>query len=289
MIKPSFWITCLTLICLGLYLFATAPPPLEDKKTEDATIPVERMFEILKTENEVVRAMWTKEVVGAGKQAGLKFDEHWREADVEAGPLPALFLRETAKSLEKNPTPLSLFLGSDYPINDANRFEGLQLEKFQVLKQTQQPQFFYMADTQMQVAMFSDLAVSEGCVQCHNKHEQSPKSDWKLNDVMGATTWMYPSSTVSMEELVRNIAALHQGFQEAYGAYIAKVKKFANPPQIGERWPGEGYYLPMPDVFMQEIIKRTAPHTLEALAHLTGPRQRGEAANSTEASHVDLD
>ena len=289
MAKPSFWITCLALICLGAYLFATAPPPLEEKNNQAATIPVERMFEILKTENEVVRTMWTKEVVGAGKPVGLKFDEHWREADVEAGPLPALFLRETAKSLEKNPTPLSLFLGSDYPINDANRFEGLQLEKFQALKQTQQPQFFYMADTQMQVAMFSDLAVSEACVQCHNKHEQSSRHDWKLNEVMGATTWMYPASSVSLEELLRNIAALHQGFQDAYEAYIEKARKFANPPVIGDRWPGEGYCLPTPDVFMQEIIKRTAPHTLAVLASLVGKPQQGETASSTEASHGNAD
>lgn len=286
MARPSFWITCLALVALSVYLFAAAPPPLEEEKAAEAEIPVERMFEILKAENDAVRAMWTKEVVGAGKPAGLKFDEHWREADVEAGPLPALFLRETAKSLEKNPTPLSLFLGSDYPINDANRFEGLQLEKFQAVKQTLQPQFFYLPDIKMQVAMFSDLAVSEGCVQCHNKHEQSPKRDWRLNDVMGATTWMYPAARVSMAELVRNIAALHQGFQEAYGAYVDKARKFANPPAIGERWPAEGYCLPDPDVFMREIIKRTAPHTLAVLASLAEQPRKDAAPRRKEASHA---
>lgn len=283
MARQNFWITCLALTALSVYLFATAPPPLEDGKPAGAAIPVERMFEILKAENDVVRALWTKEVVGAGKQAGLKFDERWREAEVEAGPLPALFLRETAKSLEKNPTPLSLFLGSDYPINDANRFEGLQLEKFQTLKQTLKPQFFYLADIQMQVAMFSDVAVSEGCIQCHNEHGQSPKHDWKLNDVMGATTWMYPAASVSMEELVKTLAALHQGFQEAYGAYVEKARKFANPPAIGERWPAEGYCLPSPEVFMREIIQRTAPHTLAMLAALAGQPQE----NPTEVSHAD--
>jgi len=286
MARQHFWIACLALAALSVYLFATAPPPLEDKKAAGATLPVARMFEILKAENDAVRAMWTKEVVGMGKQAGLKFDERWREADVEAGPLPALFLRETAKSLERNPTPLSLFLGSDYPVNAANRFEGAQLEKFQTVRQTRQPQFFRMADIQMQVAMFADLAVSEGCVQCHNKHEQSPKHDWKLNDVMGATTWMYPSPTVSMDELIRTVAALHQGFRDAYEAYIDKARKFANPPEIGERWPGEGYYLPTPDVFMQEILKRTAPHTLAILASLADKPPKA-AANPTEAPHVD--
>lgn len=276
-------ITVLVLVCLGIYLFAAAPPPLPEGKEAGAAIPVERMFAILKAENDVVRALWTKEIVGMGKVSGLKYDEHWRDADIEAGPLPALFLRETAKSLEKNPSPLSLFLGSDYPINAANRFEGMQLERFQALKQTGQAQFFRMADTGMQVALFADLAVSEGCIQCHNKHEQSPKHDWKLNEMMGATTWMYPQAAVSLEDVVKNIAALHQGFQDAYTAYVEKAKGFANPPEIGEHWPAEGHYLPAPDVFLREILARTAPKTLVALAALTDQPQ---ATNTQEAPHV---
>jgi len=278
MAKQPFWIACLALGALSVYLFVSAPPPLEEKAT-DAPIQVERMFEILKAENDVVRTMWTKEVVGAGKQNGLKFDERWRDPDVEAGPLPALFLRETAKSLEKNPTPLSLYLGSDYPINSANRFEGLQMEKFQVVKQTLKPQFFFLPDIQMRVGMFVDVAVVEGCIQCHNKHEKSPKHDWKLNDVMGAVTWMYPSDRVSMDELLRTLAALRQGFKEAYESYLEKVRKFANPPAIGEHWPAEGYFLPSSEVFMGEIAKRTAPQTLAALSSLASKPQSGSATN----------
>lgn len=287
MIKQRFWITCLSLSCLAIYLFVSAPPPLQDKQAAGSDIPVARMFEILAAENNAVRAMWTKDVVGMGKQSGLKFDEHWRDADIEAGPLPALFLRETAKSLEKQPTPLSLFLGSDYPINAANRFVGLQLEKFQVLKQTRQPQFFTMADIQAQVAMFADLAVSEGCVQCHNRHEQSPKHDWKLNDMMGAITWMYPEALVSLDTLLKTIDALHQGYREAYEAYLAKARTFANPPVIGEHWPSDGNYLPSVDVFMREIVRRTAPHTLEALVSLTDKLGGGTKTDLLEASHVD--
>jgi hypothetical protein len=286
MTKQKFWIACLALGVLGIYLFVSAPPPLAEKTGADAVIPVERMFEILKAENDAVRAMWTKEVVGAGKQAGLKFDERWREVDVEAGPLPALFLRETAKSLEKNPTPLSLFLGSDFPVNSANRFEGMQLEKFQMVKQTLKPQFFFMPDIQMQVAMFSDVAVVEGCIQCHNEHEQSPKHDWKLNDVMGATTWMYPSGSVSMDELLRTLAALRQSFKDAYESYLEKTRKFANPPAIGERWPAEGYFLPNSEVFMGEIAKRTAPQTMAALSSLVSKPQPRSTASQEGGPHA---
>lgn len=277
MTDKSFWISLFAFVCLGIYLFVSAPPPLNDDQTQAATIPVQQMFTLLQAENAAVRKMWTQDIVGAGQKVGLKFDEHWRDKDLEAGPLPALFLRETAKSMEKSPTRISLFLGSDYPISPDNRFEGLQQEKFQILRQFQQPQFFYMSDTRLYTGMFADLAVAEPCIDCHNKHEQSPKHDWHLHDVMGGTTWMYPAQAVSLEELVTTIMVLHQGFFDAYGAYLEKAKTFANPPVIGEHWPSEGYFLPSAEVFMQEMLIRTAPHTLPILGALA------HSANDSEA------
>jgi len=273
MTSNSFWITLFSLVCLGIYLFVSAPPPLDDQKTWQATIHVEQMFTLLQAENAAARLIWTKEIVGEGKKVGLKFDEHWRDADLEAGPLPALFLRETAKSMEKSPVRLSLFLGSDYPISPDNRFEGLQQEKFQALRQSHQPQFFYVPDTRLHTAMFADLAVAPPCIECHNKHEQSPKHDWHLNDIMGAATWMYPASEVSLEDMLKAIMVLHQGIQDAYATYLEKVKTFAHPPVISEHWPRDGYYLPSQEVFMQAFLQRTAQHTLPALAALSNSRQ----------------
>ena len=280
MTSKSFWITLFSLSCLGIYLFVSAPPPLDDQKTQQATIPVEQMFTLLQAENAAARMIWTKEIVGEGKKAGLKFDEHWRDADLEAGPLPALFLRETAKSMEKSPVRLSLFLGSDYPISPDNRFEGLQQEKFQALRQSQQAQFFYVPDTALHTGMFADIAIAAPCVECHNKHEQSPKQDWQLNDVMGAVTWMYPASVVTLEDMLKAITVLHQGIQDAYAAYLKKVKTFAQPPIIGERWPRDGYYLPSLEIFMQAFLQRTAPQTLPVLGVLSNSRQKNKAKES---------
>lgn len=251
--------------CLGIYLFVTAPPPLREERAANANIPVADMLAALQGANQAVRALWATAIVADGTRAGLKFDEHWRDADLDAGPLPALFLRETARSLERNPVQLSLFLGSDYPINKSNVFEGMQLERFRTLRQTGEPQFFFMADIGLHTGMFADIAVAEPCVQCHNKHEESPKRDWHLNDVMGAVTWAYPAEAVTLEEFLRAVSALHQGFREAYEEYLRKVGGFANPPEIGERWPKEGYSLPSTEVFMAEVYRRTAPQTLAVL------------------------
>jgi hypothetical protein len=269
--NKGFALALAAFACLGTYLFATAPPPLEEERASSADIPVAEMLAAIQDANKAVRALWTSAIVADGTRAGLKFDEHWRDADLDAGPLPALFLRETARSLERHPVQLSLFLGSDFPINKSNAFEAMQLERLRMLRQTGEPQFFFMADTGLHTGMFADIAVVEACVRCHNDHEESPKHDWRLNDVMGAVTWAYPAEAVTIEEFLYAIAALHQGVREAYEEYLRKAEGFAHPPEIGERWPKEGYFLPSAEVFMAEAYRRTAPQTLAVLAAKAGP------------------
>jgi len=41
-------------------------------------------------------------------------------------------------------------------------------------------------------AVYPDVAVSAACVKCHNSHEDSPRSDFKLNDVMGGVVLRIP-------------------------------------------------------------------------------------------------
>lgn len=268
-----FVVTLLSLTSLIVYLFVSAPPPLPEKAGSGLAIPIDKVFAIAEAENDAVRALWTEEIVGKGKLAGLKFDEHWRDEGMEAGPLPALFLRETAKSLEKDPVRLSLFLGSRFPINPANRFEGVQADKFAVLAETLAPEFFLMPDTGLYTGMFPDIAVAKPCVTCHNEHPDTQKKDWRINEVMGATTWSYPEPTVSAEEALQIVAALRRGFRDAYGAYLAKVETFSNRPPIGDRWPRDGYFLPTVEAFMAEVHARTSTRSLNELLAAASPKK----------------
>jgi adenylate cyclase len=253
------------LIASIVYLFVEAPPPLSGAQIQGKTIPVSVMLEIVNNENRLVRELYTKEIVTQGQKVGLVFDENWRDQGVDAGPLPALFLRATASSLEKDPVRLALFLGSDYPINTANRFSGQQVDIYNQLKKTMKPQFFYQDDTELYTAMFPDLAVAPGCITCHNRHVQTPKKDWKLNDIMGATTWTYPSEYVTYDELLQVLAALRKGFREAYEEYLTKVGSFRRKPKIGEKWPSNGYFLPSSAEFLFEIERRSSSQTLGKL------------------------
>jgi adenylate cyclase len=263
---PTSVILALALVTLAVYLFVQAPAPLPEKMAlKGRTVPIETVLTIVAAENDVARALYTMDIVSAGLAVGLAFDEKWREPAVEAGPLPALFLREAAKSLQKSPVPLGLFLGSDFPLSPANRFAGKQDPVFQNIRKTKKAEFFHADDTQLYTGMFPDYASAQACVDCHNHHPQSPKKDWQLNDMMGATTWSYPEKEVTDEQLLRILDALHHSFRDAYEAFLAKAQTYTRKPEIGEHWPREGYSLPSAEVFLAEFSRRAAPQTIDRL------------------------
>lgn len=265
--KTNFkWLAiCLLLLYLAVYAFVTAPPPLQEMTANNNALPVKHVLELLEHENDVARALYTRSIVGAGKKQGIDFDENWADADTQAGLLPAQFLRETARFLEQTPVPLGLFLGSDNAINTANGFNGEQLKMFEKLKRENQPVFQFDSSINRYSYMFPDVAMAEACVSCHNKHADSPKTDWKLNQIMGATTWTYPQQSVSVDAALHMVSTLRQGFRSAYELTLAEARQMKKPPMIGKRWPKEGRYLPSADVFMQELARRVSAETLEAI------------------------
>jgi hypothetical protein len=248
-------------VTLNVYLFVNAPPPLDDSLNETKpTFSVEEAFEILSKENDLTRQFYTRSIVGDGKTQGLNFDENWQDDDVEAGPLPALFLRETSSNIEKGGIGLGLYLGSDFPISKANEFSGIQKQRFQQLKKDRNPKFFFDESVNRYTAMFPDYASVSTCVSCHNDHEQSPKKDWKLNDVMGATTWTYPKDSLTADELISAITLYKESVKMTYDAYISELRKIrkSKVPAIGKRWPSDGLYIPATEVFIDSLTTLTS-------------------------------
>lgn len=263
--NKSFVVIVLILLVLIVYLFVTAPAPLQDEKSSGVQLPIELVLRLANEENKIVRGLYTKEILQAGKKIGIKFDEEWQDKSVIAGLLPAQFLRETAMYLEKSSVRLGLYLGSDYPINKANLLEGLQIDKFNDIKLNRSEVFFKMDLEETFVFMFPDVAVVKACVSCHNKHEQSPKTDWELNDVMGATTWLYPYKTISLNDSLKLLSELRKGFQFSYQYFLNEVKQMPKSYLISDKWPRDGDYVPSMEVFMNEVSVRASHSTLNKI------------------------
>lgn len=244
--------------------------PEEDStmvEDEAALIPVEKALEVVARENDIARTLYTKGIVGPGKTAGIKFDENWRKDDVEAGPLPALFLRGISSVMQKGSVPLGLFLGSDFPINAANKFEGKQAELFAEIRKDSMPKFFVDESSKLHTAMFPDFAGAAPCVSCHNEHAETTKSDWKLGDIMGATTWTYPKEKLTYKEVEEMVEAYRNGIVATMGEYVKEIDGFKTSPkpEIGTKWPTEGLFIPSPEAFLDSVKVLSSAKSLESM------------------------
>jgi len=235
--------------------------------TEEKAFSVSEVLTMVAYENDVTRTLYTKAIVGGGKKQGFKFDEDWQDEKVEAGPLPALFLRGVANDIRKGDVPLGLYLSSDFPINASNQLEGKQADLFKQIKKDRQPAHFYDEDSKLHTSMFADVAGAPACVSCHNKHPQTTKTDWKLGDVMGTTTWQYPADSLSYTEAMSVLKAYRDGTAAIYNDYLDEIANFkeSEKPVIGKKWPSSGKYLPSPEVFIDSVRKLSAHATMTSL------------------------
>jgi len=49
-----------------------------------------------------------------------------------------------------------------------------------------------LGDITYYTAVYPDVAVAEACVSCHNEHKDTPKTDFKIGDVMGGVVIRVP-------------------------------------------------------------------------------------------------
>jgi hypothetical protein len=119
--------------------------------------------------------------------------ENWRTD--RTLPLPAQFFKESSRGLQVRGKPFRYRLISLWPINQENAPESEKdrhaLE--QVINYGEvAEQEIELEQRRYYQAIFPDRAVSRACVNCHNAHEQSPKRDFKLNDIMGGLEILIP-------------------------------------------------------------------------------------------------
>jgi hypothetical protein len=157
----------------------------------------EKVTNFLHAVIEANRANYTQNVVDKMHRQGVvEAVEHWKE---ERGlPLPAQFLLESGRLAAQKDLKFSFRLASLTPIyvwNGPNsEFERRGLEALN--KDSDKPftGFIQQSGNRYFQAIYADRAVSESCVTCHNSHANSPRRDYKLNDVMGGIIITIPLS-----------------------------------------------------------------------------------------------
>jgi hypothetical protein len=160
-----------------------------------ASIRPEVVADYLHAVIEASRTVYATTIVDKMQRQGVvKAAEQWR--DEHALPLPAQFLIETGRHVAEKGSGVKYRLASLTPIYvwnlPNNDFEKKGLDA--VIKDPDKPftGFTQVGQKRFFQAVYPDFAVAESCVACHNQHPNSPKRDYKLNDVMGGVIITIP-------------------------------------------------------------------------------------------------
>lgn len=159
--------------------------------TEGTTVslPIEMVADYVHAVIEADREVYTKHVVERMQAKGVVVaSENWEQKNTL--PLPAQFLMESGRVMARKGVGIQYRLISLWPINKknvaANEFEKTGLGT--VLTHPAKPHTGFVKEGGARYfqAVYPDLAVTQACIGCHNAHPDSPKRDFKINDVMGA-------------------------------------------------------------------------------------------------------
>lgn len=164
------------------------------ESTKSNSVSPEKVASFIHALLEANRTNYTDNVVVKLQKEGIEAHEHWK--DERGVPLPAQYLMESGRLVALKNLKFSFRLASLTPIyvwNGANSdLERIGLAA--VEKQPDLPYFGFLTKdgTRYFQAIYPDFASSQACVDCHNKHPNSPRRDFKLNDVMGGIVITFP-------------------------------------------------------------------------------------------------
>lgn len=142
------------------------------------------------------RTVYTRMVVNRlqNEEKVIKASEHWK--DDKALPLPAQMFRFGSEMVAEKKAGFTYSLLSLWAVNKQNapRTEAEKAGLAAVAKNPKTP--FYteetLGKTKYFTAVYPDRAISPACVSCHNEHRDSPRTDFKIGDVMGGVVLRIP-------------------------------------------------------------------------------------------------
>jgi hypothetical protein len=194
-LKPIVAMTALVL-CAFVAVIAGCSKAEINSATPSGFTP-KQMADALFTVMSSDRAVYTKSVVNRlqNDEKVIKASEHWQ--DDKALPLPAQMFRMGAETVAGKNPGFSYALLSLWPINKQNDAKtDVEKAGLKFVSDSKGATNYYSEETlggkKYFTAVYADVAVSPACVNCHNNHADSPRSDFVLNEVMGGVVLRIP-------------------------------------------------------------------------------------------------
>ncbi len=179
---------------LGATLTLTACGGGKNSAGIDPKVHTDALFAVMKAD----RTNYTKLIIqrlGPKGAGAIMPKEEWKDLD-NGAPLPAQMFRAGAEAVRDLNDTFTYSLQSLWPINKQNAPKSeMEKEGLTYIKDNPGENFYgteKLGDTEYFTAVYPDVAVAAPCVDCHNGHKDSPKTDFKLGDVMGGVVIRVP-------------------------------------------------------------------------------------------------
>ena len=162
----------------------------------DVTLNPAKVAEQIHAVIEANRTIYATHVVDKLQAKGIvTAAEYWKQEDVL--PLPAQFLIETGRLMSEKGTGLKYRLASLWPIYVWKTrlppiSNGRDSKPSQKTRRSLIPDLSnWVGNAPFRLSM-PISPISQSCIDCHNAHPNSPRRDFKLNDVTGGVVITIP-------------------------------------------------------------------------------------------------
>lgn len=160
----------------------------------DPKAHTDALFAVMKAD----RTNYTKLIIqrlGPNGAGAITPKEEWKDLE-DGAPLPAQMFRAGAEAVRDLNDTFTYSLQSLWPINSQNAPKSpMEKEGLEYIAANPGENFYgteELGDTSYFTAVYPDVAVAAACVSCHNEHKDTPKTDFKLGDVMGGVVIRVP-------------------------------------------------------------------------------------------------
>ena len=172
-------------VLLGVAAAWVLLPPLMAQNARDGAV---RSGQQTANQFKTIRGYYTKNVIQKAVRSGALKPSFNHATEPDSIPLPATLIHDLSALLAQEETSVNLYSRFPFPIRGDRRLDPFQAAAWDFLVANPGEVFVRQEERGgrevVRVAV-ADTMVAQGCVDCHNSHPASPKTDWRLGQVRG--------------------------------------------------------------------------------------------------------
>ncbi|GAB4344574.1 MAG: hypothetical protein Kow006_00680 [Gammaproteobacteria bacterium] len=180
---PFVAVSVIAIVALLLYV----PRAIEENAVEAAVASARKTAEQIKT----IRAYYTDNVITRVLVYPIQVSHDHKKKGMGYIPSPATVIHDLNAEFEKEGTSIRQYSPYPFPWRKDRKLDEFAQSAWDTLSRNPEETVIRRDGDAVRVAV-ADRLTGQDCVGCHNTDPDSPKTDWKLNDVRGVLEILVP-------------------------------------------------------------------------------------------------